>query len=74
MREGRKRGKVLRLRGRGVPHLEGSGRGDQLVTVRVVTPQKLTRKEKELLKSLAEESGETVKIDKGLWDKIKDKF
>ncbi|OGE77973.1 MAG: molecular chaperone DnaJ [Candidatus Doudnabacteria bacterium RIFCSPHIGHO2_01_FULL_46_14] len=67
-------GKVLRLASRGVPHLEGKGRGDHLVTVRVITPQKLNKKEKELLKALAEESGETVNINKSFWDKIKDSF
>ena len=62
-------GKVLKLTGKGVPHLEGGGtsrgkpRGDHLVTVRIVTPQKLTKKEKELLRELAKESGETTDIN-----------
>jgi len=70
---GTQSGKVLRLKGKGVPHLEGKGRGDHLVTVRVVTPQKLTRKEKEILKQLEEEGGETANV-KSFWDKIKDSF
>ncbi|OGE76174.1 MAG: molecular chaperone DnaJ [Candidatus Doudnabacteria bacterium RIFCSPHIGHO2_02_FULL_48_21] len=67
-------GKVLRLSGKGVPHLETKGRGDHLITVRIVTPQKLTKKEKELLKALSDESGESVKVNKSFWDKIKDSF
>ncbi|MFC1639105.1 molecular chaperone DnaJ [Patescibacteria group bacterium] len=42
-------GAVLRLRGKGVPHLRGTGRGDHLVTVRVAVPKKLTRKQKKAL-------------------------
>jgi len=48
----------FRLRGKGVPHLRGSGRGDQHVKVRVITPTKLSDKQKELLRELAELSGE----------------
>ncbi|MFG0213050.1 molecular chaperone DnaJ [Brevibacillus porteri] len=48
----------FRLRGKGVPHLRGNGRGDQHVKVRVITPTKLSDKQKELLRELAELSGE----------------
>lgn len=71
---GTQSGKVLRLRSKGVPHLESSKRGDHLVTVRVVTPTKLTRKEKELFQKLAEERGESVGVDESLWDKLKENF
>lgn len=47
---GTQSGTELRLRGKGVPH--GSGRGDQLVTVQVVTPGKLSREQKKLLEEL----------------------
>ena len=67
-------GKVLRLRQRGVPHLDGKGRGDHFATVRIITPQKLNKKEKELLWQLAEESGETARVNKSFWEKIKDSF
>lgn len=66
--------KVFRIRGKGAPHLESSRRGDHLVTVRVVTPTKLTRKEKELLQKMAEERGESVDADEGLWGKIRENF
>lgn len=42
-------GTLIRLKGKGVPHLQGSGRGDQYVSVKVVIPEKLNRKQKELL-------------------------
>lgn len=69
---GTQSGKILRLRGKGVPHLESTKRGDQLVMVRVVTPTKLTRKERDLFKQMAEERGETVDIDESFWEKLKD--
>jgi len=40
----------------------------------VVIPGKLTKKEKELLKELAAERGESVEVDQGFWDSIKDSF
>ncbi|MFT5052193.1 MAG: molecular chaperone DnaJ [Chlamydiales bacterium] len=46
---GTQSGKVFRLRGQGLPHMEGRGRGDQLVRVFVQIPEKLTDRQKELL-------------------------
>ena len=45
--------KVFVLRERGVPHVRGAGRGDQLVRVRVVTPQNLTAEQRRLFQQLA---------------------
>jgi len=45
--------KIFRLRGKGLPALNESAHGDQLVRVRVVTPEKLSREEKELFEKLA---------------------
>jgi molecular chaperone DnaJ len=45
-------GKILRMRNKGIRHLQSSGTGDQLVRVNVTVPQKLNSKEKELLKEL----------------------
>jgi len=45
-------GKVLRMRGKGIKHLQSSGSGDQLVRVNVAVPKKLNSKEKELIKQL----------------------
>jgi len=49
---GTQSGKVLRLRDKGVPHLQRNGRGDQLVLVRVAVPTKLSREQKQLFKEL----------------------
>ncbi|MEZ5320658.1 MAG: molecular chaperone DnaJ [Microthrixaceae bacterium] len=53
-------GKVFRLKGRGVPHLHGRGRGDLLVTANVVTPTDLDDEQTDLLHRLAELRGEEV--------------
>jgi molecular chaperone DnaJ len=50
-------GKVLRLRGKGVPSLRTSARGDQLVHIYVEIPTELSSKQRELIEELAEESG-----------------
>ncbi len=45
---------LLRLRGKGLPRMRGAGRGDQLVRVVVVTPDKISAEERKLLEQLAE--------------------
>ncbi len=67
-------GTVFKVKGKGVPHLQKSGRGDLLITARVVIPNKLSKREKDLLKDMAEERGEVVEVDKGFWEHIKDSF
>jgi molecular chaperone DnaJ len=54
-------GKVLRLRGKGVPRLRGSGRGDQLVVVNVEIPKTLTAEQRQLFEQLARSLGSEVK-------------
>jgi molecular chaperone DnaJ len=71
---GTQSGTVFKVKGKGVPYLQRSGRGDLLITARVVVPTKLSKKEKEILKSLAQEQGETVEIDESLWNEIKNSF
>jgi len=56
--EGIQSGKVLRLRGKGVPDVRGGGRGDLLIRVVVETPQRLSRDEQELLRELARSRGD----------------
>lgn len=50
-------GKILRMREKGLPHLNGYGKGDQLVAINIYTPTKLSGKDKELLKELAKSTG-----------------
>ena len=54
---GTQSGKVFKLSGRGVPDLNGRGRGDHLVTIEVETPSKLTNKQRELLEQFVAEDG-----------------
>ncbi len=51
---GTQTGKILRMRGKGIPHLNGAGIGDQLVQVQVYIPERLSSHEKNVLKELAE--------------------
>ena len=56
--EGTQTGTVFRLRGKGIPVLNGHGRGDQYVTVTIETPRGLNREQKEALKKFSETLGE----------------
>ena len=60
-------GKIIRLRGQGVPQLHGRGRGDLLVRILVETPTSLTDSEKDLLRQLAELRGEELTETEGGW-------
>jgi molecular chaperone DnaJ len=50
---GSQTGRIFRLKAQGIPHLHRSGRGDQLVRLFVVTPESLTKQQRELLEELA---------------------
>ena len=54
---GTQHGELFPLRGRGVPHVRGSGRGDLIVRAHVVTPTKLSAEQREILGQLAESLG-----------------
>lgn len=54
-------GKVIRLRGRGVPKLHGNGRGDQLVIINVEIPTRLNAEQKALFEQLAKSLGSEVR-------------
>jgi len=66
---GAQNGNVFRLRGKGFQSLHISGKGDQLVKIKVDVPAKLNDKQKQLLREFAEASGEKVKI-KGIFEKV----
>ncbi len=51
---GTQSGKMLRLKGKGAPRLDGSGKGDLLARIRVVVPERLTKAQKELLQKFDE--------------------
>jgi len=51
---GTQTGTIFRLKGQGIPHLNSRGKGDQKVRVRVVTPKKLTKREREIFEELRE--------------------
>ncbi len=68
---GTQSGKVFRLRGKGIPSLGGSGRGDQHVRVLVETPTHLTKEQKDLLERFAALSGEkTQPATRTFWQKV----
>lgn len=61
MPEGTQTGTVFRIAGEGMPHLDGNGRGDQYVVVKVVTPTGLTKEARYLpreFERLRQESGD----------------
>ncbi len=73
--KGTQSGRIFRLRHRGVPHVEGRGRGDLLVRAIVTTPQDLTDEQEELLEAFAASRGEEIaRPDTGLLSKIRSAF
>lgn len=73
--EGTQPGAVFRLKGKGIPHLRGYGRGDQIIKVNVVIPTKLTDKQKELLRKFEEISRpEQYQLRKSFFEKMRDAF
>ena len=69
--EGTQPGATFRLRGKGVPYLRGSGRGDQFVTITVDVPKGLNANQKELLRQFASAMGEEVSGKSGIFGKKK---
>jgi molecular chaperone DnaJ len=68
-------GEILVLRGRGMPVLQGFGRGDQRVLVNVLVPRHLTEEQRRLLEEFDSHGDEkTYKADEGFFDKLKSAF
>ena len=68
-------GDVLRMPGKGIPRLNGGGRGDQLVQVDVWVPTRLTAEERERVEELAASKNmEPPEDDKGFWRKMREAF
>ncbi|MBN1479834.1 molecular chaperone DnaJ [candidate division KSB1 bacterium] len=70
---GTQSGKILRMKGKGIPHLNSYKRGDELIKVHVWTPAKLGNKEKTLLKELSKfDSIHPKNEDKGFFERMKE--
>lgn len=75
--EGTQGGKVLRLKGKGIPELNGYRTGDLLVNVNIWTPQKLSKNEKEVIEKLRDSKNfhpQPTEKDKGFFERMKDQF
>ena len=73
--EGTQSGKEFRIRNKGVPFLNRNGKGDLIVEVRVQTPLKLTKAQRDLMRQLQETvTVENTPSHRGLFDKVKDIF
>ena len=73
--EGTQTGSVFRIRGKGLPILEGRGQGDLYVSVTVVTPTKLSREQRHLMESLLGSLKiENTPAQRRVRDKVKDIF
>lgn len=66
-------GRIFRMRGKGVPHLQRNGRGDQLVVISIDIPKSLTSEQRELFEQLSETLGsEVIPQDRSFFDDLKD--
>jgi molecular chaperone DnaJ len=78
LKPGTQSGDVLTVRDRGVTKLRGTGRGDLKIGVQVVTPTKLSHKERELIEKFAagrrEQAPELSQFQQGLFGKLRDRF
>ena len=73
--EGAQNGNRIRMKGLGVPRLQGHGRGDLVVVVDVRVPGRLTREQRKLFEQLRETlPAENEPAEKGLFDKVKEYF
>jgi len=74
---GTQSGKIFRLQDKGLPSVQGYGKGDQLIHVNVWTPKKLTNEERELLEKMRAMPNFTPspqKSDRTLYEKLRDYF
>ncbi len=74
---GTQSGKIFRLRGKGIPSIEGYGTGDMLVHLNVWTPKHLSKEQKKFFESMLEDDNfkpNPSKNDSSFFDKIRDMF
>ncbi len=75
MPEGTQPDTVFRIRGKGIPNLNGRGRGDQFIKVKIEIPRNLTREQKDILRQFEETAGDAQFGEKkGFFEKMKDLF
>ena len=70
---GTQSGTTLRLRGHGMPSVRGSQRGDHHVTVHVMVPTKMNKRQRELLEEYARAGGDAIE-EKSFFERVKDAF
>ncbi|MEM6772520.1 MAG: DnaJ C-terminal domain-containing protein, partial [Bacteroidota bacterium] len=74
---GTQSGKIFRLRGKGLPELQGYGTGAQLIHVNLYTPKKLTKEETAMLEQLRDADNfkpQMQKGEKGFFERMKEYF
>ena len=69
-------GRLLRMRGKGLPQLQGTGRGDMIVRVLVWTPQQLTAEQESQFRRLAQTEAAPPRPEqsegRGFWSKVRE--
>ncbi len=73
MHPGTQSGTTFRMRGHGMPAVRGNHRGDHVVTVHVVVPTKVNKRQRELLEEYARQGGDHLD-ERSFFDKVKDAF
>jgi len=74
---GTQSGKILRLRGKGLPSLDGYGKGDLLIHINVWTPQNLSKEQRQFFESMKEDDNfkpVPSTNEKSFFEKVKDMF
>lgn len=72
--EGTQSGQKMKLRNKGITKLGGYGFGDQIITIHVETPTKLSREQKDLFSRLAELDQNSNPMSKGFFDRVRELF
>ena len=74
---GTQSGRIVRLRGKGLPAVDSYGQGDLLININVWTPKKLSKEERQLLEQLKDSKNfdpEPDHQERGFFDKVRDMF
>lgn len=77
LEEGIQSGKILRLKGKGLPNLNGYGKGDFLIHINVWTPKKLTKEQRDFFEKMKNDDNfmpHPQKGDKSFFEKVKEMF